>query len=99
MTRHAIVANLNAGTHTIQVSNLTNGKEMFIYVRNSNTLAGTRIINPQVSPTNAGWTNVFFTLGNTLTVSNTVTLLTTAGLTGATIWVANISSQNVGFIN
>jgi hypothetical protein len=78
---------------TAQISNLTTGREMYLYVQNTFTSARTLTI--QASSTTSAYANVNCSRSGAAAVS-TISLATTSG--AATIWVANIGGNIVGAI-
>jgi hypothetical protein len=84
----------NTSTHNLLISNLTNGKSITVYARN--TSAGSRTINCLASTTNSGHTVVNMSRG---TGQTSVTSIQLANNTGtATFWFANIDGVIVGSI-
>jgi hypothetical protein len=85
----------------LNLSNLTSGKSIKIYIRNTN--ASSRQITIRASTTNSGWGNVLCSRGadtgtvNIPTAISTISLAATSG--AATIWVANVGGTFVGSIS
>ena len=90
--RSSWIANFTANI-TAQISNLTSGREIFLYIQNAGTTA--RILTIQASSTASGYTNVNCSRAGSVATSN-VTLAASGG--AATIWVANIGGNIVGAI-
>lgn len=82
------------GNITAQISNLTSGREVFLYVQNTISTSS-RILTIQASSTTTTYMNVNCSRSGAAAVS-TVTLA--AGSGAATIWVANIGGNIVGAI-
>jgi hypothetical protein len=91
--RSSWIANFTANI-TAQISNLTSGREIFLYVQNASGIAA-RTLTIQASSTTSGYTNVNCSRAGSLATSN-VGLVSGGG--AATIWVANIGGNIVGAI-
>jgi hypothetical protein len=79
---------------TVQFSNLTNGREVKLYVRNTNATA--RLVNFEASTTTSGFTSVALAPGNPPGGAS-VSGITLSGSTGtAMVWVSNINGTIVG---
>ena len=78
---------------TAQISNLTDGREIFLYARNTNGTA--RVLTITASTTASGFAAVNFARSGAASVT-TISLALTSGT--ATIWVANIGGNIVGAI-
>jgi hypothetical protein len=79
---------------TVQFSNLTNGREVKLYVRNTNATA--RLVNFEASTTASGFTSVNLAPGNPPGGAS-VSGITLSGSTGtAMVWVGNINGTIVG---
>lgn len=94
--RHSRIASFD-GDKTMQISNLTSGREVKIYIRN--TSGSNRTITVQASTTTTGFSNVNLSL-TTITNTSSVTSVTLAATNGtAVIWVANIAGNLVGSLS
>jgi hypothetical protein len=81
-----------AGNVTVQLDNLTNGRETKLYVRNTNATA--RTVTFAGSTTTSGHTGVPLSPGNG---GASVSGITLSGFTGtAIVWVGNINGTIVG---
>jgi hypothetical protein len=89
--RHCRIVNFTAGTKTFQISNLTPGREVKIYVRN--TRSASRTIEVTASTTTTGFSAVNLSASGAASVTG-VTLASSSGT--AVIWVANIAGEIVG---
>jgi hypothetical protein len=79
---------------TVQFSNLTNGREVKLYVRNTNATA--RLVNFEASTTTSGFASVNLAPGNPPGGAS-VSGITLSGSTGtAMVWVGNINGTIVG---
>lgn len=91
--RFNYTANMATGV-TVQFSNLTNGREIKLYVRNTNATA--RFVNFEASTTTSGFAGVNLAPGN-LPGGASVSGITLSGTTGtAMMWVGNINGTIVG---
>jgi hypothetical protein len=84
-------ASFNGGK-TFQISNLTNGRMVYLYLRNTDSL-NSRTISIQASTTTSGYSSVELSRSGSNSVS-TFTLSSSNGT--ATVWVANINGNLVG---
>jgi hypothetical protein len=83
-----------AGTVTVQFSNLTNGRELKLYLRNTNATA--RQVFLEASTTTSGFTGINLAPGNP-PGGPSVSGVTLSGSTGtAMVWVGNIDGTIVG---
>ena len=88
--RHSRIASFTL-SRTLQISNLTPGREVKIYIRNTNI--SNRTLTVQASTTTSGFSNVNLSNSGNASVSS----FTLAGFSGtAVIWVANIAGDIVG---
>lgn len=83
------------GNRFLQVSNLTDGRSIKIYVRNLN--ASPRTIFIQASSTTSGYISVGCSVGGGAASIANVTLAASSG--AATIWIANVGGNFVGSIS
>jgi hypothetical protein len=94
------IASFTAG-RTLTISNLTDGKSIKIYIRNTN--ASSRQITIQASTTTSGHTNVLCSRGidtASVTAPTAISIISLAANSGAaTIWVANVGGTFVGSIS
>lgn len=88
------IASFTAG-RTLQVSNLTAGRWVKIYVRNTNGTA--RAITWQASTTTSGYASVNMSRGAGQTSVTSTTLAATSGT--ATVWIANVEGTFVGCVS
>lgn len=83
---------------TIQISNLTSGQEVKMYLRNTN--ASSRTITIQASTTEASYANVNLAPGAGTMGAASVSTVSLAATSGTTvIWIANINGNIVGGIH
>ena len=79
---------------TVQFSNLTNGREVKLYIRNTNATA--RLVNFEASITTSGFAGVDLAPGSPQGGAS-VSGITLSGSTGtAMVWVSNINGTIVG---
>jgi hypothetical protein len=83
------------GNKSINISNLTNGRSIIIYVRNTSGVSRTFTI--QASTTTSLYASVLCSRGAGQTSTSSVTLVAISG--AATIWVANVGGTFVGSIS
>jgi hypothetical protein len=82
---------------TVQVQNLTNGKEVQVYVRNTNATA--RPVYFEASTTTSGFAGVNLAAGNPVGAPS-ASGITLSGSTGtALVWIGNIDGTIVGGAN
>ena len=85
----------------LNLSNLTSGKSIKIYIRNTN--ASSRQITIKASATNSLWANVLCSRGidtASVTAPTAISIISLAAGSGAaTIWVANVGGTFVGSIS
>jgi hypothetical protein len=82
-------------SRTLQVSNLTDGRWVKVYVRNTNS--ATRAITWQASTTTSGFANVNMSNGGGAVSVTSTTLAATTGT--AVVWIANIGGTIVGSVS
>jgi hypothetical protein len=92
---HSRIASFTAST-TVQVSNLTSGRWVQIYIRNINATA--RTITVQASTTTTGFANVNLAVSTTAGSASAVSFSLAATSGTAVIWVANIDDDIVGSV-
>jgi hypothetical protein len=92
---HSRIASFTANT-TVQVSNLTSGRWVQIYIRNTN--ASARTITVQASTTTTGFANVNLAVSTTAGSASAVSFSLAATSGTAVIWVANINGNIVGSV-
>jgi hypothetical protein len=82
---------------TVQISNLTSGQQMKLYLRNTN--ASSRTITIQASATASGHTSVNLAPGAGTMGAASVSTVSLAATSGTSVvWVANINNNVVGGI-
>lgn len=92
--RYSHIASFTAD-RTVQVSNLTPGRELMLYLRNTN--ASSRIITIQASTTTVSHANVNLAPGAGTMGAASVSTVTLAATSGTSVvWVANINGNIVG---
>lgn len=80
------------GNKTFQISNLTNGKSVYLYLRNTDSL-NNRTMSIQASTTTSGYTSVELSRSGSLSVSS---FGLSASTGTAVVWVVNIGGNLVG---
>lgn len=90
--RHSRIASFTTN-RIIQISNLTLGREVKVFIKNTNG-AVSPVITVQASTTTTGFSNVDMARTPGIASTSTVTLNTSGG--AAHIWVANIAGNFVG---
>jgi hypothetical protein len=93
-TYFAYLQSASGTARTINVSNLTSGRSITLFLRNSNV--ATKVVNIAASTTTSGFGTVLMSRGAGQTAVTSVTLAATSGL--ATIRVFNISGTIGGSI-
>jgi hypothetical protein len=93
---HSRIASFTAA-RTVEVSNLTPGRWVQIYIRNTNATA--RTITVQASTTTTGFANVNLAVSTTAGSASAVSFSLAATSGTAVIWVANIDGDIVGSVN
>lgn len=88
------IANFTAA-RTLQISNLTAGRMVFVYLRNTNGTSS-RAITINASTTAAGYAGVNMAVGGGAASATSITLAITSGT--ACIWVANSDGTFIGGI-
>jgi hypothetical protein len=83
------------GSKTFRISNLTNGRSVYFYIRNTDTTFS-RTISIQASTTNSGYSSVELSRSGSSSI-NSFTISTTNGT--ATVWVANIDGNLIGSLS
>lgn len=93
-TYYSWIQSASATARTISVSNLTAGRAVWIYLRNTN--GSTKTITIQASATTTGFTGINFAVGSTRGAASatTVTLAATSGT--AMVMVMNANGSFVG---
>jgi hypothetical protein len=92
--RYSHIASFTAD-RTVQISNLTPGRELMLYLRNTN--AASRIITIQASTTASSHANVNLAPGAGTMGAASVSTVTLAATSGTSVvWVANINGNIVG---
>jgi hypothetical protein len=92
---HSRIASFNAA-RTVQVSNLTPGRWVQIYIRNTN--ASARSITVRASINTTGFANVNLAVSTTAGSASAVSFSLAATSGTAVIWVANINGNIVGSV-
>jgi hypothetical protein len=92
---HSRIASFSTAV-TLQVANLTSGRTVQIYMRNTNATA--RVVTVQASETTSGFANVNLAVSTTAGSASavSVSLALTSGT--AVIWLANIDGDIVGSV-
>jgi hypothetical protein len=94
ITYFAYLQSASGTARTINVSNLTSGRSITLFLRNSN--AATKVVNIAASTTTTGFGAVLMSRGAGQTAATSVTLAATSGV--ATITVFNIGGTFAGSI-
>jgi hypothetical protein len=92
---HSRIASFTAA-RTVEVSNLTPGRWVQIYIRNTN--ASSRTITVSASTTTTGFSNVNLAVSTTAGSTSAVSFSLAATSGTAVIWVANIDGDIVGSV-
>jgi hypothetical protein len=88
------IASFSTGTTTFQVSNLSVGRQVFLYIRNTNAL-NSRTISITASTTTSGYSSINLSRSGAASVTSF-----SEGTSGtATVWVANINGNLVGSLS
>jgi len=83
------------GNKTFQISNLTNGRSVYLYLRNTDSL-NNRTMSIQASTTTSGYTSVGLSRSGSISVSS-FSLSASTGT--AVVWVVNIGGNLVGSLS
>lgn len=83
------------GNKTFQISNLTNGRSVYLYLRNTDSL-NNRTMSIQASTTTSGYTSVELSRSGSISVSS-FSLSASTGT--AVVWVVNIGGNLVGSLS
>jgi hypothetical protein len=88
------IASFN-GDRTFQVSNLTNGRYVYLYIRNTDSI-NSRTITIQASTTTSGYSSINMSRSGSSSVSS---FTASSGNGTAVVWVANINGNLIGSLS